>query len=228
MLSSTAIVAYLALFAAIGFLFLFAALLLGRFLRANVPTAEKMETYECGEPPVGPSHVQFNLRFYVIALVFLIFDVEVALFFPWATVFGKANQLRQLADTSQEAFADPEDVSSEQAGQGEQLAELAAEQERRLERTFADLGAKAPELPRAGLSPEDNEERIEAVDGSARRLALASLVDIAVFFGVLLVGFAYVWKQGDLDWVRALRRGALDTDERTKAGIQPAADTAGT
>ena len=87
------IVAYLTLFASVGFLFLFASLLLGRFLRPNKPTDEKVAIYECGEPSVGSSRVRFDLRFYVVALVFLILDVEVAFFFPWATVFGKSTDL---------------------------------------------------------------------------------------------------------------------------------------
>ena len=78
----TALVAYLALFATVGFLFVFASLLLGRFLRAHSPTTQKVATYECGEPAVGPGSVQFDLRFYVVALLFLIFEVEVAFFFP--------------------------------------------------------------------------------------------------------------------------------------------------
>ena len=57
------------------------------------PQCEKLEVYECGEPTIGSSFVQFDLRFYVVALLFIIFDVEVAFFFPWATVFGKATHL---------------------------------------------------------------------------------------------------------------------------------------
>ena len=91
--SSLGIVAYLALFAAVGILFLFVNLLLGRFLRASNPQPEKLEVYECGEPTIGSSFVQFDLRFYVVALLFIIFDVEVAFFFPWATVFGKSMHL---------------------------------------------------------------------------------------------------------------------------------------
>ena len=47
-----------------------------------LPNAEKLEVYECGEPTIGSSFVQFDLRFYVVALLFIIFDVEVAFFFP--------------------------------------------------------------------------------------------------------------------------------------------------
>src|SRR5579864_2792570 len=92
-MSPTAIVAYLALFVAIGFLFLFANLVVGKFIRPKAPNVEKLEVYECGEPTIGSSFVQFDLRFYVVALLFIIFDVEIAFFFPWAAVFGKATQL---------------------------------------------------------------------------------------------------------------------------------------
>ena len=60
---------------------------------ARKPDAEKKTIYECGEPTIGSAWVQFDLRFYVVALLFVIFDVEVAFFFPWAVVFGKANNL---------------------------------------------------------------------------------------------------------------------------------------
>ena len=88
--SSLGIVAYLALFSIVGLVFLFVNLLVGRLLRPDNPNDEKLEIYECGEPTIGSSFVQFDLRFYVVALLFIIFDVEVAFFFPWATVFGKA------------------------------------------------------------------------------------------------------------------------------------------
>ena len=89
MASPTAIAAYLVLFLAVGAAFLFVHLLLGRFVRPNDPHAEKKEIYECGEPAIGSSFVQFDLRFYVVALVFIVFDAEVAFIFPAATVFGK-------------------------------------------------------------------------------------------------------------------------------------------
>ncbi|MFM7073009.1 MAG: NADH-quinone oxidoreductase subunit A, partial [Planctomycetota bacterium] len=80
--TSIGIVAYLALFAGFGIVFLFVNLLVGKFVRADNPTPEKGEIYECGEPTIGSSFVQFDLRFYVVALLFIIFDVEVAFFFP--------------------------------------------------------------------------------------------------------------------------------------------------
>src|SRR5437764_12638727 len=91
--TSFGIVAYMALFATVGFIFLFVNLLVGRLVRPSNPHAEKLEIYECGEPTIGSSFVQFDLRFYVVALLFIIFDVEVAFFFPWAVVFGKSTQL---------------------------------------------------------------------------------------------------------------------------------------
>jgi NADH-quinone oxidoreductase subunit A len=51
------------------------------------PTEEKASTYECGEDPQGSAWIQFNIRFYVFALIFVIFDVEAAFLIPWAVVF---------------------------------------------------------------------------------------------------------------------------------------------
>ena len=66
------------------------SLVLGWVLRPNRPTPEKLTTYECGEDPIGSAWIQFNVRFYIIALIFLIFDVEIAVLFPWVTIFKKA------------------------------------------------------------------------------------------------------------------------------------------
>jgi NADH-quinone oxidoreductase subunit A len=70
---------------AIGFVFL--SLLGGHFLRPNNPTAEKSMIYECGEKPIGHAWYNFNPRFYLIALVFVIFEVEIAFMFPVASVY---------------------------------------------------------------------------------------------------------------------------------------------
>lgn len=75
------------LFAFGGFAMVFAALLIGRFVRPRTPHPEKGAAYECGEPAIGEGWVQFDLRFYTVALVFIVFDVEVALLWPWAVVF---------------------------------------------------------------------------------------------------------------------------------------------
>src|SRR5262245_2441732 len=95
--SALGVVAYMALFALTGIAFLFANLLVGKFLRPHDPHEEKLEIYECGEPTIGSGFVQFDLRFYVVALLFIIFDVEVAFFFPWAAVFGKSANLSEYA-----------------------------------------------------------------------------------------------------------------------------------
>src|SRR6185295_16983332 len=101
MSSPVAIAAYIALFAITGFLFLFVNLVVGWLVRPRLPNQEKLEVYECGEPTIGSSFVQFDLRFYVVALLFIIFDVEVAFFFPWAAVFGKATQLAAKPQAAQ-------------------------------------------------------------------------------------------------------------------------------
>jgi NADH-quinone oxidoreductase subunit A len=74
-------------FIGVGIAFIFVALLLGRFLRPRIPEGQKGLSYECGELPVGSAWLQFNFRFYLIALIFIIFDVEIAFMFPVATVF---------------------------------------------------------------------------------------------------------------------------------------------
>lgn len=86
MLKDFALVLVFALLAAV---FVFATLLAGKFLRPKNPNPVKSEIYECGEPTVGPAWISFNIRFYIIALIFVIFDVEAALIFPVAVVFKK-------------------------------------------------------------------------------------------------------------------------------------------
>jgi NADH-quinone oxidoreductase subunit A len=102
-----------------------------RLLAPHRPNPEKQSTYECGEEPLGSAWVQFNMRFYVMGLVFLVFDVEVLLLFPWAAVYTDAAYLQAV--------------------------------------------------PNWGL---------------------IALAEVLVFVGVLLLGLAYVWQRGDLDWVR--------------------------
>ncbi len=69
------------------------ALLVGRLIRPHNPTELKTSPYECGEEPVGTAWSNFNVRFYVVALIFIIFDVEGALMFPVAAVFKKFVEL---------------------------------------------------------------------------------------------------------------------------------------
>lgn len=200
------IAGYVALFVALGGAFLCVNLLVGWLVRPRVPNSEKLEVYECGEPAIGSSFVQFDLRFYVVALLFIIFDVEVALFFPWATVFGKATQLSDPALVTVQA-------------DGTNLTPAAAG-------LMRELGVSTPRVP--VVVPDDaTRRRLEATRGekslpraeaewavsrSGFLLAATAVCDMAAFFAVLLVGFAYVWCRGDLDWVRAV------TADRAAAG----------
>src|ERR1700722_15852728 len=90
---SSPLAGYALVFVVIGAAFILVHLLIGKMIRPNKPDAEKKTIYECGEPTIGSAWIQFDLRFYVVALLFVIFDVEVAFFFPWAVVFGKSNTL---------------------------------------------------------------------------------------------------------------------------------------
>jgi NADH-quinone oxidoreductase subunit A len=88
--------------------------------------------YECGEDPVGDTHIKFNARFYVIALIFLIFDVEIVFLFPWAVVF--------------------------------------------------------------------------------RQIGVLAFVEMFIFIGILLVGLAYVWAKGDLEWIRSIQTTSEESE----------------
>src|SRR5688572_8978197 len=128
--------------------FVFGNLAVGMIARPKIPNPEKSAVYECGEPSIGSSWVQFDLRFYIVALVFLIFDVEVALFYPWAVAYGSAATLAE------------------------------------------DLGMTVWDL------------------------RAVAIVDMLFFFGVLLVGYAYLWRFGYLDWVRSAATTSLKIDYR--------------
>lgn len=156
----TELVLFLLIFMAAGLTLLAANLVLGRLVRPEKPSPEKGEVYECGEQPIGTAWVQFDLRFYVVALLFVIFDVELAFFFPWAVVFGSANR---AADAS-----------------NPQTAVAAAQ-------NIQPVPTSAPVVDH----------------GAMHDLAWLAFADIMVFFGVLLVGFAYLWRRGDLEWVRS-------------------------
>ncbi len=75
------------IFVLVGLAFAGLALGVAKLIRPRNPNYAKMTTYECGELPVGSSWVRFNVRFYLVALFFLIFDVEVIFLYPWAAVF---------------------------------------------------------------------------------------------------------------------------------------------
>ncbi|HEY0007987.1 MAG TPA: NADH-quinone oxidoreductase subunit A [Tepidisphaeraceae bacterium] len=126
------------IFTLAGLAFVGVGMTAGKLLRPRLDNPAKAEAYECGELPVGSAQVQFDLRFYIIALVYLIFAVEVVLFYPWAVAYGSAEA---LADAGQDGF-------------------------------------------------------------TVRQIALT---DMLVFFALLMVGFAYLWRFGYLEWVRSTK-----------------------
>lgn len=160
------LVFHMVLFTIAGTVLVMLPLLVGRLVRPNKPTDEKDAVYECGEPTIGSSFIQWDLRFYTVALLFIVFDVEVAFFFPWATLYGGTMQLAdsQLNDAARHDLTDK--LLNQEPGTSAATGEVIA-------------------------------------SGDAANLGLLAFSDILVFFGVLLVGFAYVWKRGDLEWVRA-------------------------
>ncbi len=157
----TSLVVTLIVFIVIGSTLLAANLIAGWFVRPDKPTPEKHQAYECGEEPIGTAWSQFDLRFYVVALLFIVFDVELAFFFPWAVVFGTTNKL------------------ADQAIPIEQRLELARQ-----------------------LTPDvETAPSIEA----ASTFAQFAFFEMLLFFAILLLGFAYLWKRGDLEWVRSVQ-----------------------
>ena len=129
------------LFVAVAFVFF--SLLVGSFLRPRRPSAEKRSVYECGERPVGRSWFNFTPRFYIIGLIFLAFDVEVAFMFPVASVYR---------------------------------------------------------------------------DWIASGRGWVAYGELATFLLILFVGLAYVWRKGDLDWLKRLDHGAGRLDPRKEEG----------
>ena len=113
-------------FLVVAALFLSVNLLLSSLIRPSIYSEEKLIPYECGENPVGSPWIRFNIRFYVFALIFIIFDVEVAFLLPWAVVF--------------------------------------------------------------------------------KELGWIAFVEGLIFIAILMVGLAYVWVKGDLEWVRPEER----------------------
>src|SRR5262245_45640354 len=159
------LVLFVLIFVLAGAGLLAANLVLGWLVRPDKPSPQKSEVYECGEQTIGSAWVQFDLRFYVVALLFVIFDVELAFFFPWAVVFGSATR---AADESK-----PAEVRMQAA---------------------MEIQPPGPVPATTPPPPEPS---------AARELAWVAFADIFVFFAVLLVGFAYLWRRGDLEWVRS-------------------------
>ncbi len=118
-------------FLMLGIIFILLGYAVNRILKKPVPNDLKNANYECGEEGIEPSRIPFNMRFYIIAILFLLFDVELVFLFPWAS-----------------SYADP-----------------------------ATLKA----IPIWGVY---------------------NLIEMAIFIGLLLIGLAYVWNKGDLEWIR--------------------------
>lgn len=198
--SALGVAAYLVLFGGVGFAFVFLNLLLGRFLRPINPHAEKLEIYECGEPAIGSSFVQFDLRFYVVALVFIIFDVEVAFLFPWATVFGKVTNLRNDPAALVVVENGTPRLAANAAGLYLELGDPSAVAGAPVTRSEAQLRDSAPgQSDFVGL----------------KQIVQFAAVTVSFFFLVLLVGFAYEWRTGALNWVRAVSVAAQPPVQRT-------------
>ena len=86
---------FIFLFVLGGFLMLTVILMIAKLLRPNKPNPEKDSTYESGEEASGDAIISFNIRFYIIALIFLLFEVELVFLFPWGTVFGNAQLIEE-------------------------------------------------------------------------------------------------------------------------------------
>lgn len=74
-------------FAIIGILFVVISLKLNQFLSPRNPVVEKLTTYECGEEPFHDARINFNIRYYIFALTFFVFDLEAIFLYPWAVAF---------------------------------------------------------------------------------------------------------------------------------------------
>jgi NADH-quinone oxidoreductase subunit A len=85
-------------FAAVGMVFVFANLLIASVIRPKRETDVGLETYECGEPTIGDAWFRFDIRYYTVALVYVIFAVEIVFLFPWAIVLGGAVANRGAAE----------------------------------------------------------------------------------------------------------------------------------
>lgn len=77
-------------FSSVGLVFVFANILIASVIRPARNTTEGLETYECGEETIGDAWVQFDIRYYTVALVYVVFAVEIAFLFPWALVLRES------------------------------------------------------------------------------------------------------------------------------------------
>ena len=75
------------IFLTLGVVFVLVTLAIAKLIRPHRPSDAKLASYECGEQPIGTAWIQYNPRFYIFALLFVIFDVEVIFLFPWAVAY---------------------------------------------------------------------------------------------------------------------------------------------
>lgn len=85
------------IFIVVGIVFVAITLFASMLFRPHKPTEEKLNTYECGEVPIGPAWLQFRVGYYIYALIFLIFDVEAVFIFPWAAGLLGFSRTKALA-----------------------------------------------------------------------------------------------------------------------------------
>ena len=78
-----------------GIVFILVTFLVSRLVRPDRPNPEKLSTYESGEEPISAAWTQFNIRFYIVALIFLLFEVEIVFLFPWSTIFANEELIRE-------------------------------------------------------------------------------------------------------------------------------------
>lgn len=87
---------FVLLFMALAACFVLGGLAVAHLLAPRHPSAIKYQPYECGQPPIGPAWIQFNVGYYLIGLLFLVFDVEAAFLYPWAVVFREVGLIGLL------------------------------------------------------------------------------------------------------------------------------------
>ena len=88
---------FIGAFLAIAWVFPLAPILIARLLAPRRPSPLKLDTYECGVETVGDTWIQFKVQYYLVALVFLIFDIEMVLLFPWAVAYNELGMFAFLA-----------------------------------------------------------------------------------------------------------------------------------
>jgi NADH-quinone oxidoreductase subunit A len=94
------------LFIIAGIVFIALTMLLSRLIRPNRPNSQKQSTYESGEETIGTAWTQFNIRFYIVALIFLLFEVEIVFMFPWSVVFADTHLIKQYPGWGWLAFSE--------------------------------------------------------------------------------------------------------------------------